>query len=317
MCTNPLLGIRTVDKSTGSFVIKFYGSAARKDPLKFNDNIIKIPCGQCMECRLANARMWTIRILHECVLHKHCSFVTLTYNDDSLPENGTLVKKHVQDFLKNLRIKLFRKHGVKIRFYCAGEYGSLSYRPHYHLIIFGWDFPDRRLFSRGKSGFNYYRSPLLESVWSYGFSSVGNVTYNSVAYVAKYVTKKIKGDLAKFHYDGVIPEFATMSRRPGIAHDFVVNYTDDIYNYDKVDFKGFQTRPPLYYDHVLSELDPVRFCRIKDERKVKSIDYNQKVHDRFFSSDDPFSYLEYERFLKDRELSNVKDVNKFKEMSTI
>ena len=268
MCNDPLLGIRIADPETGAFRIKIIGSASHVDPLLFNDNLIKIPCGQCMDCKLANARNWTIRILHECVISKKAAFLTLTYNDASLPENGSLVKRHLQLFIKRLRSRLFRDFGVLIRYYAAGEYGSLSCRPHYHLIIFGWNFPDRRLYSRGKSGYSYFRSPLVESIWNYGFSSVGDVTYNSASYVARYVTKKIKGDIAKFYYDGVIPEFALMSRRPGIGHDFVEKFVDDVYNFDCVEFKGWKTRPPVYYDNILAKMDPVRFCKIKEARQL-------------------------------------------------
>ena len=316
MCTHPLLGVRTWDPQTGGVKIRFAGSAL-SDPLQRNENFVTIPCGQCMECRLANARSWTVRILHECVLHSRNSFITLTYNDDNLPENGTLVKKHVQDFMKNLRIKLQRRYGVNIRFYCAGEYGSHTYRPHYHLIIFGFDFPDRRLHSRSKSGYNYYRSPLLEETWHYGFSSVGDVTYKSVAYVAKYVTKKLSGSISDFAYDGIIPEFAMMSRRPGVGHDFVLKYTDDIYNYDQVEFKGFKTRPPVYYDNILAKIDPVRYVKVKDDRQVKSLDYKVKIHDRFFAGEDKFSYLDYERYLLERERQVVDSVNKTKEFDSI
>lgn len=316
MCTHPLTGIRTWNPETGGVKIRFSGQV-HPDPLKRNESIVTIPCGQCMECRLAYARNWTIRIIHECCLHKRNSFITLTYNNDNLPENGTLVKKHVQDFMKNLRIKLQRRFGVDIRFYCAGEYGSQTYRPHYHLIIFGWDFPDRRQCGKSKKGCRYYRSPLLEETWQYGFSSVGDVSFNSAAYVSKYVTKKLNGVYEDFVYDGIEKEFALMSRRPGIGHDFIMKYPDDVYNYDAVEFKGFKTRPPVYYDNILAKVDPFRYVKIKEDRAVKGIDYKQKIHDRFFSGDDPFDYLEYERYLRDREIVAVDSVNKSKEVDSI
>ncbi len=142
---------------------------------------IALPCGQCIGCRISQSKNWAIRCVHEASLHEFNCFVTLTYNESSLPTGGTLVKRDVQLFLKRLR-KQFS--GLTIRFYCCGEYGENLLRPHYHLILFGVDFPDKYLMSQSKAGIKIYRSPTLERLWTYGFSSIGNVTFESAAYGA-------------------------------------------------------------------------------------------------------------------------------------
>ena len=100
-----------------------------------------------------------------------------------------------------------------VRFFHCGEYGELLYRPHYHACLFGFDFSDKVLWST-RGGVRLYRSKILEKLWTFGFSTIGDVTFESAAYVARYCTKKITGDKADEHYNGRSPEYVTMSRPP-------------------------------------------------------------------------------------------------------
>lgn len=285
MCKFPLTGIRVLDPETGAITTKVLGYKPGlhiPTDLDRTDSIgamFQIPCGQCMECRVAKAREWSVRILHEAQLHKENSFITLTYNDDNLPEDGGLNYKHLQTFMKDLRANLdYYKDGKKVRFFGIGEYGSQTYRPHYHLILFGENFSDdRKEWKHLSNGSRYYRSDRLESVWPYGYSVIGNVTYDSVFYVAKYCTKKIKGDLAEYVYDGVESEKALMSRRPGIGHDFLMKYKDDIYNFDNVVLRELTLRPPVYYDKLFAACHPDEYLQIKQSRRDKAIDTQLKV----------------------------------------
>ena len=162
---------------------------------------LKLPCSQCVGCRLDRSRKWAIRCMHEAKMHDNNCFITLTYDDSKLPErpvgvlpaNISLYYEDFQLFMKRLR-KHF--HPQVIRFYMAGEYGENFGRPHFHSCLFGIDFPDRELFSRTPSGSLIYRSKILESLWPHGYSSVGNFYFKSAAYVARYVMKKITGDPA-------------------------------------------------------------------------------------------------------------------------
>lgn len=270
-CYHPIIAYRSVAGR----------NANGKWPLVFNvkdgyiDMEVKVPCGRCIGCRLEYSRQWAIRCVHEAQLHKHNAFITLTYNDEYLPKDGSLKKKHFQDFMKRLRKEL-DKQDIKIRYYHCGEYGEQLMRPHYHAIIFGYNFPDRKLFTV-RRGVRLYRSEMLERLWPFGFSTVGDVTFESAAYVARYVLKKMTGDIAEEHYNGKQPEYTTMSRRPGIGHDWLMKYKDDVYNYDYVVIRNnIKCRPPKYYDDIYDSLDPKKFEKIKIKRRkyVKDGEYN-------------------------------------------
>lgn len=224
------------------------------------DKPLKLPCGQCVGCRLERSRQWAVRCIHEASLHDENSFITLTYRDSDLPDDRSLDVRHFQLFMKRLR----KYH--KVRFFHCGEYGSLNMRPHYHAIIFGFSFPDRKKFKDLPSGFPVYTSEFLESLWPYGFSSVADCSFESAAYVARYVMKKVSGDAADEHYAGRRPEYVTMSRRPGIGAGWFDLYKDDVFPSDEVILKGRRFKPPKFYDRLFEITDPDEFARIKAAR---------------------------------------------------
>lgn len=139
----------------------------------------------------------------ESLTHEASCFVTLTYSDDSLPSGGSLVISDAQKFLKRLRKKI---HPHKIRYYLVGEYGDRTFRPHYHLCLYGLSVDDHQ---------------IIADAWSIGGVPIGHVvvgslTFESAAYVAGYVTKKMtKSDDPRL--GGRAPEFARMSLNPGIG----------------------------------------------------------------------------------------------------
>lgn len=191
---------------------------------------ITVPCGQCVGCRLAYSRMWADRCVAEATQHDSNYFVTLTYDNDNIPYNEyvdddgvikqsmTLKKRDIQLFMKRLR----KAHGKrKIRFFAAGEYGSKTARPHYHLILFGLFLEDLRLYRKTELGFNLYNSNWLSEIWPYGHVVIADVTWETCAYTARYILKKQTGDAAKVYEEyNMQQEFTTMSRKPGIARDF-------------------------------------------------------------------------------------------------
>lgn len=217
---------------------------------------MNIACGQCMGCRLDKAREWATRMTHEASLHCENSFVTLTYDDLHLPADGSLSVRATQLFMKRLRKALEPK---RIRFFTTGEYGDTTWRPHYHAIIFGHDFSDDRfLWETGKTGMPYYRSPLLERLWPWGHSRIGQVNTQSAGYVARYALKKITGkERAADHYVRphpltgelfkVIPEFARMSTSPGIGAGWLDKYRSDCFPSGFVVIDGEKRPVPKYY----------------------------------------------------------------------
>lgn len=192
-------------------------------------------------------------------------FITLTYNDENLPTNGSLDICEWQNFMKRLRKQLAPQ---KIRFFACGEYGvnqditnlDTIGRPHYHAILFGHDLRERH--TNGKLNDKYlhsvnndqelYTSPALERVWKKGFSTIGNCTFESAAYVARYCLKKITGDEAGKHYGSRLPEFSTQSRNPGIARSWFEKYRHDL---DKgfITCKGIKLPTAKYYSDLYAE----------------------------------------------------------------
>lgn len=230
--------------------------------------LIKVPCGRCTGCRLERVRQWAMRCMHEKRMHSMSSFLTLTYDDDHLPLGQTLVLDDLQRFMKRLR----KVTGNGLRFYACGEYGELNLRPHYHVLLFNYDFDDKsRISLLAKSGNALYTSKVLSGLWTDGFSCVGDVSFDSCAYVARYVMKKRMGEPngeRSCRFTGIValPEFTVMSRRPGLGTGYLEKYGDELLIHDSVVFSGREMRPPRFYDAKLALRDPVRMDAIKVER---------------------------------------------------
>ncbi|AXH76962.1 MAG: replication initiator protein [Microviridae sp.] len=224
---------------------------------------IRLPCGQCIGCRLDRAREWSVRCLHEAKMHDANSFITLTYKDENIPPLGSLQYRDFQLFMKR-----FRKACGPIRFFMCGEYGEVTLRPHYHAIIFGYQFPDLQYWGRSPSGHPVYRSDILESLWDLGNSLVGQVSKESAGYVARYCLKKITGDLAEDHYKGREPEFARMSLKPGIGASFFHKFTEDILPCDYIIVEGLKIPVPKYYEKLYGgDMDEIKWRREQYGRK--------------------------------------------------
>lgn len=165
-----------------------------------------------MPCRINRRRVWTGRLLLEASLHDSLCFLTLTYDDEHLPNDLSLNKDHYQKFLKRLRKAI---HPTKISYYIVGEYGGRTKRPHYHVVLFGFspEKPDGNIIRPSKH--NTETQNLLLKVWPHGNIHVGDVTRQSLSYCAKHLTKGLKN--GQYIEEGLIPEFASMSLRPAIG----------------------------------------------------------------------------------------------------
>lgn len=253
----------------------------------------KLPCGQCTGCRLERSRQWALRCIHEAQMHTYNSFITLTYDDEHLPENGTLRHRDFQLFMKRLRKTLLpgRKAALQspsgtllsngeIRFYMAGEYGDKLGRPHYHAAIFGLDFADKQYLRTTGAGFKLYRSPTLEKIWTLGHSSIGAVTFESAAYIARYIMKKITGDLAEKHYEKINehgeiikikPEYNCMSRAKGIGSQWLDEYAADAYPQGKITLRGgLASNTPRFYDKRYKKTNPTEYEQLKFDRTLNA-----------------------------------------------
>lgn len=259
---------------------------------RYVNDYIEIPCGQCIGCRLQYSRDWANRCMLELQYHSSSYFVTLTYNDKHLPrrsyvdpETGevltsySLFKKDFQNFMKRLRKAL---PDQDLRYFMAGEYGGKTYRPHYHAILFGLSLDDLIVYKRSELNHIYYNSPTVQKAWSIydpktqtfdpiGFAVVADVTWETCAYTARYVTKKLKGAESEFYtLHNLTPEFTLMSRAPGIAREYYDEHSD-LYKFDYINIsggsKGLKFKPPRYYDKLYDLECPDEMAEIKANRK--------------------------------------------------
>lgn len=310
-CYHPLLGIDTGNLTPAGkreFKVLPLGHIDyRQNALDHPEDIL-IPCGKCIGCRMDYSRHWADRMMLELDSAGCGLFVTLTYDcrhvvdftgekivecsftgdtkDCPLSEfcagkcrrDGSLYKKHVQTFMKDLREELRSKYGRFIRFFCTGEYGSFenSHRPHYHLILFGLGLDD--LQDKVPVGFNelrqkVYTDPLISRHWPHGFVSVGDVSWRSCAYVARYITKKALDPSS----DAVLemlqknPLFSVMSRRPGIGLPYLEKHPDALdkfYLYVSENDGARKVAVPKYFVKTLELTDPERYAKICGERAL-------------------------------------------------
>lgn len=238
---------------------------------------VTIPCGGCIGCRLERSRQWATRLMHEAKLHDQKSFLTLTYDDEHLPARGQLVKADHQNFMKRLRFE----HGGKLRFFMCGEYGDQNDRPHYHYILYGCDFNDRKKLSKTENGDQMWKSETLNRIWGKGHTFIGNVTPESCGYVARYVLKKVTGPSAEKHYQRIDPvtlstyqknpEFICMSNRPGIGFHHFEKYKSEIFASDSCVVKGKETGVPAYYTRLLDKENPKLVKKLKQKRKTRAL----------------------------------------------
>ena len=235
---------------------------------------LSLPCGQCIGCRIDRSKQWATRCVHEAQMHKLNTFITLTYAPEHLPSPPSLELADFQKFMKRFR----KRVGGNIRFYHCGEYGDTNGRPHFHAIIFGYDFMDKKRWKL-VNGNQYYVSDFLCSLWPFGHAVIGDVTFQSAAYVARYILKKINGDQAEEHYTRIDPltgevysakpEYTTMSRRPGIGHTWFEKFQTDAFPNDFIVLQGKKLKVPKYYQNIFKASNPLDFERILAKRRFQ------------------------------------------------
>lgn len=268
MCTSPLIrfrlkrgvGKQTLFTNSTSFKIQslrsleelFPSYSAFRQFFDANCDYQYIKCRKCEECKADYASEWGIRCAHEFQMSSCGSFITLTVDETrahlfnqeksmkhyckrcvkgnryiKYPISYTLCKGLILDFMKKLRDNLYKRYGIKIRYFGCGEYGKKI--PHYHILIFNYDFPDKQFIGYTKKGFPYYYSEELFNEWKYGIITVQNIDVRTCFYTAKYCTKKLKftDDISEIEqYYGREPEFLFMSK--GNCQSNRCPYIDDI-----------------------------------------------------------------------------------------
>lgn len=287
-CYHPNNAVVLGVDADGKKKLRFLGQDVSATLLYPGKEVIQVPCGQCIGCRIDRSRQWANRCMLELQYHDSAFFVTLTYDDFHVPksyypdpETGeahtsfTLCKRDFQLWMKRLRKKF---SDDKIRFFACGEYGSETHRPHYHVIVFGLHLNDLEKYKTARLGdsyYVYYNSPSLQETWPNGFVVVGEVTWESCAYVARYVTKKLTGPQAEFYEKfNLVPEFSDMSRRPGIARQYYDEHGKEIYEHEYLNVStpkgGKKFKPPRYFDRLFDIDCPGSLDELKARRKRNS-----------------------------------------------
>lgn len=291
-CFHPLIAFVDLEQSLSNHGVKFRFSGSDKKNADLYQDMLKsgnitryrdpagriyrdslIPCRQCFGCRMEYSRQWANRMLLELGCHDpdRCYFITLTYSEDLLPRNGldflTLRPDHMTDFLKRLRDHQSRLSSAKFRFYYSGEYGDENHHPHFHMIVYDLDLPDLKFLKYTARGDVLFTSNYLDSIWSFGYCFVAKVAWEDCAYTAGYVQKKLKGFAAeKYEKFDIQPEFARMSRRPGIG-----NQAFSIENFGKGILKYVNGRPitvPDSWKRLMLGLDIDSLAKVKDSRSL-------------------------------------------------
>lgn len=243
---------------------------------------VKFPCRKCLGCRLQKSEDWAVRCLMEQCYHEHSWFLTLTYADEFVPKtfsvdsltgealhpHMTLQKSDLQKFIKRLR------KTQAVRYFAAGEYGSVTFRPHYHLILFGPDFKDRVRIQDGSAGGTYYTSETISALWPFGMHVLGDCSFQSVAYVARYTMKKAKADVRSvWESFNIQPEFQVMSLKPAIGYQYYLDHPD-MFKFDRnyiSTFDGSRSYiPPEYFRKLEREKYPIEMTRRFEQKLVNS-----------------------------------------------
>lgn len=291
-----------------------------KYPLLFNrrkgqqDDPYLIPCKRCMGCRIDLARDWSVRCVHEASLYKYNSFITVTYDDDNIDPNHNLVVADFQRFIKRLRDRVSPR---RIRYFACGEYGdpknnmpwieSNLGRPHFHAILFNYQFSDLKKVAQNKHGDWRYSSEKLTEIWTHGNTEVGDVNTRSAGYVARYTTKKIRGDMAADHYirtdvrtgemHQLKPETILCSKHPAIGIPWLEKFKESCR-------KGFHTIEgkkypiPVAYMEKLQEIDEPLHQYLKEIRRQNAPDI---MRDEEFQA----NRLQTKKAIDDRKLKKL------------
>ena len=304
-CVKPLIRLYNPDDREKSGRVyslarfsELSGKKLRYEDLMYNPKVMLIPCGQCIGCRIRQREDWTTRIELEARDYpkEQVWFVTLTYDDDHVPgmltRTGEIMRKvqytwkpgesrpesvqillyeDIQKFLKRLR-KAYRG---KLRYFVAGEYGEQTARPHYHMILYGWEPTDlKNLYKIHHNG--YYTSEWLSNLWGMGQIQIAQAVPETYRYVAGYVTKKmyeIDGKKANAYYElGQTKPFACMSLKPGLGDHYYQEHKAEIWRQGYIQCtNGKQAQIPRYYEKQMEAENPERLWRIKQNRQRNAI----------------------------------------------
>lgn len=284
-----------------------------------------VSCRKCSECRMARSKEWAVRCYFEAKTHFDNCFITLTFDKESNPE--ILDKKYLQDFFKRFRKSI---SPVKIKYFACGEYGPRTLRPHFHILVFGYNFPDRKFHSKSNKGYPIFISAELSKLWKFGYHTIQDVSFNTAVYTALYASKSYK-KLPYPLYEH--PEFNLMSQ--GIGVEEIAKKIEVYLETDEIFIDGHSYKIPnavlnklfIDYDYEENRIVDEQYTKVKEDRKrkfserfptaynvlnnfckaAKSAEIIQK-YNRFYDLEDTIEFAnfwEYQQNLDDREKRKI------------
>jgi len=284
-------------KCTSPRTVGFYpdGKTLCWSPLKASKEYasFQLPCGKCLSCRLEKARQTALRCVHEAQMYEKNSFITLTYSDEHL-KSPKLQYNDFQLFVKRLRekinrdyIKQYGKHNwnlltkeerkvhyesIKISILGTGEYGDTTKRPHFHALIFNWTPSDRQHYRTSDNGDKIYTSATLDSLWGLNDptqrpSEIGEITFQSAGYVARYATKKLRhGKDGQHDYEPI----SKRSCKNAIGKKWLEKYYKSVFNHGFIILPdGSKSGIPRYYENWLKKHHPEFYKHYVTETKSR------------------------------------------------
>lgn len=252
--------------------LRDFSNLATKSP---EHRSITLPCGLCFGCRIDNARSWSLRMMHQSRYHDANYFITLTYAPEHMPPDGDLRYKDLQNFFKRARHE-FQTAAKPFKYFACGEYGDQNLRPHYHFAGFDFKLDDLRHF-KNVGGSDYFLSDALRECWGFGHVIVGALEYDSAAYIARYVTKKMHGsnvrDKGTFDPETGEVDLYTVERAfqsKGLGLPFYQQHHREIWDLDACLFnRKYLVKPPRYYMKQLIKSDPDKAASVMEARRLK------------------------------------------------
>lgn len=278
-CTRPIAAQRHYSAKENKLVVRLKGA-------DFKPNL-ELPCNKCPSCKLRKAKEWALRCWHESQMHEQSAYITLTYRDADLPKNNNLDHRDFQLFMKRLRVKY---SGRRYSYFMCGEYGDVTHRPHYHVVLFGYWPPDA-VFHRTENKHRYFKSEELDNLWQKGFTDTSYVSYHSAGYVARYTLKKQLADkelqdryvYADEHGEMHVRkfEYVRMSTDPAIGKSWFEKYKQQTIEHDLVrDPNGVECPVPRYYLDQLKKENPELHEQLAQARLEKARANTDNTPDR-------------------------------------
>lgn len=275
-CTRPFFRVPVAQDDFINFKIFQNQDSAKAHCNAFNldwSRVQMIPCGKCLSCRKQQAFEWSMRFSTDYdILGKIGCFLTLTYDDDHLPVDdqgrGILKKDDLQRFFKRCRSR-----GLYFRYLACGEYGSKGMRPHYHCLFAGEDFSQD---SRPVPGSKSRESDLLDELWPFGHTYLGDISTKSINYVSGYVLKRAIGD--QIWLQGRPPEFRLMSSRPALGRLALERDSASIDRTGRWSTPAGTSTPPRYYfNSVLDPAEKYLQQGINEQRRLATAEKTRKA----------------------------------------